>query len=155
MKAASQAINAFNQDDIAALEKSGTYQLDIDGTVFELTMEDFEISTEDIPGWLVASNGALTVALDVTLTDDLKAEGMAKELVNRIQNLRKSKDFNVTDKITITLQNHDSISDAVKLYGDFICNEVLSNSLDLADISAGDLIELTDEVSLFGQIKLA
>ena len=154
MKAASIAINGFTQDDISAIEKSGTYQLNIDGESFDLTLEDFEISTEDIPGWLVASDGALTVALDVTLTDELLAEGTAKELVKHIQNLRKSKDFNVTDKIAVTLEKHEAIDSAVSLFGDYICNEVLANTLDLSDINEGDSIDLTDEIQLKVQVRL-
>ncbi len=156
MKAASQAINGFNQDDIAAIEKAGGYQLNVDGEVFDLTMEDFEISTEDIPGWLVANDGTLTVALDVTLTEDLLDEGIARELVNRIQNIRKNKDFNVTDKIVIVLEKHDAINSAIEKYGDYICNEVLATRLDLSDdIKEGDSIELTDEITLKIQVKLA
>ncbi len=156
MKAASQAINGFNQDDIAAIEKAGGYQLNVDGEVFDLTMEDFEISTEDIPGWLVANDGTLTVALDVTLTEDLLDEGIARELVNRIQNIRKNKDFNVTDKIVIVLEKHDAINSAIEKYGDYICNEVLATRLDLSDdIKEGDSIELTDEITLKIQVELA
>ncbi len=154
MKAAAQAIGAFNQDDIAAVEKAGGYQLNVDGETFDLTMEDFEISTEDIPGWLVASDGSLTVALDVTITDELEAEGTARELVNRIQNLRKSKDFNVTDKIVVTLEKHEAITDAVAQFGDYICNEVLATKLDLEDLSEGDTIDLNEEVSLKVQVAL-
>ncbi len=154
MKAASMAINGFTQDDISSLEKSGVYQLNVGEESFELNMEDFEISTEDIPGWLVASDGALTVAMDVTLTETLEAEGTARELVNRIQNLRKGKDFNVTDKIVITLEKHNSIVNAIELFGDYICNEVLATKLDIKDLDEGDLIELTEEVQLKIQISL-
>ena len=130
MKAAAQAINAFDQDDIVKLESTGSYQLEVEGENYELTMEDFEIMTEDIPGWQVANDGALTVALDVSLTDDLRAEGMARELVNRIQNIRKNKDFNVTDKIIIQLENHEAIQSAISNYGEYICNETLATQLE-------------------------
>ena len=103
MKAASQLIAELDQEAIAAIEKQGVYQMHIEGQDYELLLEDFDITTDDIPGWLVANDGPLTVALDVTITDDLKAEGTARELVNRIQNLRKEKDFNLTDHIGITL----------------------------------------------------
>ncbi|MFT5164907.1 MAG: isoleucyl-tRNA synthetase [Saprospiraceae bacterium] len=155
MKAASQTVGGFTQEDIAAIEKSGVYQLQADGENFELSLEDFEISTEDIPGWLVASDGALTVALDVTLTEALLAEGTAKELVKHIQNLRKSKDFNVTDKIAVTLEQHEAISNAVALFGDYICNEVLAAKLDLSDdIMGADAIDLTEEIQLKIQVIL-
>jgi isoleucyl-tRNA synthetase len=154
MKTASQTIGTFTQADIATIEKSGVYLLQANGENFELTLEDFEITTEDIPGWLVANDGALTVALDVTLTDALLAEGTAKELVKHIQNLRKSKDFNVTDKIVVTLEKHESINDAVALFGDYICNEVLATKLDLLEINEGDAIDLTEDIQLKIQVRL-
>jgi isoleucyl-tRNA synthetase len=97
----------------------------------------------------------LTVALDVTLTEALLAEGTAKELVKHIQNLRKSKDFNVTDKIAVTLEQHEAISNAVALFGDYICNEVLAAKLDLSDdIMGADAIDLTEEIQLKIQVIL-
>ncbi len=155
MKAAAAAINQFSQDDIAALEASGQYLLEVDGEQFELGLEDFEISSEDIPGWLVANSGAITVALDITITEDLKAEGMARELVNRIQNLRKSKEFNVTDKIVVRLEAHDSISPAVDQFGDYIRTETLAKDLQLSDGVEGDLIDLADDVQLNIEVALA
>jgi isoleucyl-tRNA synthetase len=120
MKAASQLIAELDQEAIAAIEKQGVYQMHIEGQDYELLLEDFDITTDDIPGWLVANDGPLTVALDVTITDDLKAEGTARELVNRIQNLRKEKDFNLTDHIGITLTEHPAIAPAILKFGDFI-----------------------------------
>ncbi len=143
MKAVAQKIAAFTQEDIAALEKNNSYTLQTNGESFELTLEDFEISSEDIPGWLVANDGNLTVALDTTITDELAAEGMAKELVNRIQNLRKTKDFEVTNKIDVTIQNHEAIQAAVAQFGDFVCNEVLAENLELSEsLLGGDSIEI-------------
>ena len=98
---------------------------------------------------MVANDGDITVALDVTLTPELKAEGMARELVNRIQNLRKDKDFEVTDRIVLTLENHTAISDAISHFKDYICAEVLATELNLVDsLSNGDKVELVDDVSL-------
>jgi len=154
MKTAVQAINAFTQEDISALEKAGQYELIIEDETYSLTLEDFEITTQDIPGWLVASEGRLTVALDVNLTDSLLDEGTARELVNRIQNLRKSKDFNITDKIVVTLQNHEAITSAVEAFGDYICSETLAEQLNLQDTVEGDQIELSEEVSLGIEVKL-
>ena len=102
MKAAVQVISGLGQEDISKIEKSNAYELVVGEETYNLTLEDFEIVSEDIPGWQVASDGELTVALDTTLTDELRHEGIARELVNRIQNLRKSSDFEVTDRIAIT-----------------------------------------------------
>jgi len=149
MKAASQAIAAFGQEDIANLEKTGSFHLQVEGETYDLTLEDFEITTQDIPGWLVANDGPLTVALDVNITDTLLAEGTARELVNRIQNIRKNKDFNITDKIVVLLEKHDSITAAVEDFGDYICEETLAVKLKLTDsVSEGERVELIDDVSL-------
>ncbi len=154
MKAGKAAIEAFTNEDIATLEKQGSYTLDLDGSPFELTTEDIQIKTEDIEGWMVASDAEITVALDVNLTPALEAEGMARELVNRIQNLRKEEDLAVTDRIALTLENHAAIQDALKHFKDYICNEVLANSLDVVDkVQGGTTIELSEEVSL--DMKLA
>jgi len=147
MKAANQAISSMSNAEIDAVEKAGGYTLEVEGDTYELTLEDFEISTEDIPGWLVAGDGDLTVALDVTVTPALRAEGMARELVNRIQNIRKDKDFNVTDRIRVTLQRHDAVAPAVEQFGDYIKNEVLAEKLELVDTAPnGVTIELPEEV---------
>lgn len=149
MKAAKAAIDDFGQAEIAQLEKNGNYMLQIGETAHELLLEDFVITSEDIEGWLVASDGLLTVALDVNLTEMLEAEGMAREMVNRIQNLRKDKDFEVTDRITLTLQNHAAITAAVAHFKDYICQEVLATELTLVDaLKEGDEVELIDEVSV-------
>ena len=121
---------------------------------YELTLEDFEITSDDIPGWTVASDGALTVALDVTVTDALLAEGTARELVNRIQNIRKTRDFNVTDKIAVTLENHEAIRPALEQFADYICAETLATTLNAASGVEGEVIDLNDEVSLNIQVDL-
>jgi isoleucyl-tRNA synthetase len=148
MKAAADHIAAMSQERINALEKSGRYELPINGTSYELSLEDFEIAAEDIPGWLVASDGVLTVALDITLNPELEAEGMARELVNRIQNIRKSKDFNVTDRIEVALTRHPQVESAVLQYGDYIKSETLANSIAFAEEVDGEEVELTEGVGL-------
>ncbi|MEL6926513.1 MAG: DUF5915 domain-containing protein, partial [Bacteroidota bacterium] len=155
MKFAAQAIAKFTQEDIADLEKTGSYQLQVEDDRYDLTLEDFEITTDDIPGWAVANDGPLTVALDVTLTEDLKAEGMARELVNRIQNIRKAKDLNVTDKIMVQLENHEAVRNAVTDYGDYICSETLAKKLELVAEPAGEKVELVDEVEVAILVNLA
>ena len=149
MGAASKAIAQFDQDTINAIEQAGSYQLNLGDNSYDLTLDDFEITTDDIPGWLVANDGAITTALDITLTDELKAEGMARELVNRIQNIRKNSDFNVTDKIDVQLEAHEAIQAAVDHFGDLISNEVLANSIRTVEgLDAGESIELPDGIQL-------
>jgi isoleucyl-tRNA synthetase len=127
----------------------------VDGEKYELTLEDFEITAEDVPGLLVATDGPLTVALDVTLNDDLIAEGTARELVNRIQNIRKGSDFNVTDKINIQIEKHEAVNAAIAGYSDYIKQETLALALDLVDNADGEKVELFDDVSLFIKVEKA
>jgi len=150
MKAAAQKIGSFSQEDIANLEKTGEYQLEVGDTTYDLTLEDFEINAEDIPGLLVANDGQLTVALDVNITPELEAEGMARELVNRIQNIRKNKDFEVTDRIQVQVQQHDSLAPAIEQFGDYIKTEVLADELELSETVNGESeeVELTDGVTV-------
>ena len=129
MKAVAAEINAMTQDQIAQMEAEGHYQL---STVdYQLIAEDVEIVTEDMPGWLVANNGILTIALDIELNDALIEEGIARELVNRIQNLRKSSGLEITDRITIQLEDKPEIHNAVLHCGDYIAGQVLATSLSL------------------------
>jgi len=146
MKAAAQAIGQFSQEDIAAVEKSGSYTLKVGDEQFELTLADFEITTEDIPGWKVASDGSLTVALDLTLSESLEAEGMARELVNRIQNIRKGKDFDVTDRIKVMISEEEAIQKAVAAFGDYIKGEVLADELTVGATNGGEEVELPGDI---------
>ena len=133
MKAVAAAVAEMSQEAIAELEKNGSYTLQLDGTDVVVEAADVEIFSEDIPGWLVANEGKLTVALDVTVTEELRREGVARELVNRIQNIRKSSGLEITDKIKITLSKNQQTDDAVNEYKDYICNQVLGTSLTLTD----------------------
>ena len=129
MKAIAAAIGQMSQDDIAKMEAEGTYHLpDVD---YQLIAEDVEIITEDMPGWLVSNNGILTIALDIELNDALIEEGIARELINRIQNLRKSSGLEITDRIAIKLEDRDEIRNAVLHCGDYIASQVLANSIEL------------------------
>ncbi len=129
MKAVAAEINAMNQDQIAQMETEGNYQL---STVnYQLIAEDVEILTEDMPGWLVANNGILTIALDIELTDELIEEGIARELINRIQNLRKSSGLEITDRIEIELEDRPEIHNAVLHCGEYIASQVLATKLSL------------------------
>jgi isoleucyl-tRNA synthetase len=141
-------IAGFSNEQIALLEKSGALEVNIKGNAYTLSPEDLVVVTEDLPGWKSASDGSITVALDVNLTADLLAEGTARDLVNRIQNIRKDKDFNVTDRIAVRIERHPAIVSAVEQFGAYIQDEVLANSLVLADSVDGEAVELNDEVTL-------
>ena len=143
MRAVSQAVGQFTQEDIRQIEKAGRYELTIEGEPLELLLEEVEISSEDIPGWLVASKDYMTVALDITITDELRDEGHAREFVNRIQNLRKDNDFNVTDRITLQVESHEEINTALLNFKDYICSEVLAENLSLVDVvSNGNVVDI-------------
>ena len=145
MKAVAAAVSEMSQDAIAELEKNGKYTLNLDGAEAVIESGDVEIFSEDIPGWLVANEGKLTVALEVTVTEELRREGIARELVNRIQNIRKSNGFEITDKIKITLSKNPQTDDAVNEYNAYIRNQVLANSLDLADeVKEGTELDFDD-----------
>ena len=149
MKAVAAAVAEMSQEAIAELEKNGKYTFDLGGAEAVIESADVEIFSEDIPGWLVANEGKLTVALEVTVTDELRREGIARELVNRIQNIRKSSGFEITDKIKLTLSKNPQTDDAVNEYNSYICNQVLGTSLTLAD-EVKDGTELNfDDFSLF------
>jgi isoleucyl-tRNA synthetase len=155
MKDAAALIANFSNDDINNLEKSGSLDINLNGNAYRLTPEDLIVSTEDLPGWKSASDSDLTVALDVTLTPELLAEGTARDLVNRIQNIRKDKDFNVTDRVTVTLEKHAAILDAVEKFRDYIKAEVLATDLVLADQVDGEKVELEDEVAVGIEVAVA
>ncbi len=143
MKAVGGEIANFNGEQISTLEKEG--KLNIQG--YEITLDDVEISTKDIPGWTVTSDGKTTVALDLTLTDELKSEGIAREFINRIQNLRKDKDFDLTDRIMISLENSSPFIDDIRKNEEYISSEVLSNKIEIvSSLSNFNEIEI-DEVN--------
>ncbi len=129
VKNITQSLSELSQADIAQMETEGKYILYIEGKEIELTLSDVEITTKDIEGWVVASEGVLTVALDTTITTDLRKEAIARELVNRIQNLRKDNQFEVTDNIKIELQEDELLRASCEQYKDYICNETLAKEL--------------------------
>jgi len=133
MKEIAASINSFGKKEIGSIEKDGQYSFDLNGQTIDLQADDVEIFTEDMPGWLVTNEGRLTVALDITITEELQREGIARELVNRIQNLRKSSGFEITDKITITLVNNIEINAAVEEFKDYIASQTLASSIQLVD----------------------
>ncbi|HCC71610.1 MAG TPA: isoleucine--tRNA ligase, partial [Bacteroidales bacterium] len=132
MKQISAAIGSLEQSSIIQFEINGRCSLNIEGEEIKLTLDDVEIISEDIPGWLVANEGTLTVALDVTVTDELKQEGIAREFVNRIQNLRKESGFDVTDKIHVSIENLEEIAGAVKKHSGYISSQTLADHIELS-----------------------
>ncbi len=152
MKAAVGIIASLDQKLIARIEKEGNYLLEIEGEQFELSLDDFEISSKDIPGWLVATDREITVALDITITDSLKQEGIARELVNRIQKLRKDHGFEVTDRIVLFLEEHDILTQAVRQFGDYIKQEVLAVELRLMVRTS---FEANAEIEFIGGLRLS
>jgi len=131
MKAIAAKIKSFTQDDINQLEKTGKIDLNIDDKTITLTKNDVEITTQDIPGWLVVTENGITVALDITITDQLREEGIAREFINRIQNLRKESGLEVTDKIILKIQQHEAINNAILNNKDYICSETLATDIKL------------------------
>lgn len=145
MKAVAQALSAFSQHDIAMLEKHGFYELSVEGAPLRITTEEVEITSEDIPGWSVANKGALTIALDTTLTPALIEEGIARELVNRIQRIRKEQGFELTDRITVSLSENQDLKSAIINFNTYICTEILADSFEVVpDLEDGTEIEVNE-----------
>ncbi len=148
MKTASGLIMAMDQEAIAQFESTGSFNINIEGEDFDLGSEDIEILSEDIPGWLVINDGPLVVALDTTLNEELVNEGLARELVNRIQNLRKQKDFNVTDRIAVEISSGERVEAAIASFGDYIKSEVLADQISLANTDNGEPFEIYEDLSV-------
>lgn len=154
MKSASIAIGNLSQEEIAGIERTGKYALHVDNQVFDLNLEDFEIISEDIPGWQVANDREITVALDITVTNELEAEGLAREIVNRIQNIRKTSEFDVTDRIRVRIDASEQVVIAVEKYGEYIENEVLANELFLGS-NDGEEVELVEGTTIKIKVEKA
>jgi isoleucyl-tRNA synthetase len=145
MKAVAAAIGQFGPDEINALEQKGSMDLEIDGKSITLDCSDVIITSQDIEGWLVASADGITVALDVTISESLKDEGICRELVNRIQNLRKDSGFEVTDRIEISILSHPLIDKALKHFGDYVAEETLADGLHIVtEMPSGQSVEFDD-----------
>ena len=140
MKAIAVMVNQWGQDEIAILEKNNGWTGEVNGENIVLDMADFEILTDDIPGWLVTTEGGLTVAMDITLSDELKQEGIARELVNRIQNFRKEAGLEVTDKISLTVETSDNIAKAITENAAYICDEVLATGIEVGAVNNTEMI---------------
>lgn len=149
LKEITNAVKEMTQDDILALEKSGVHKLNTSRGEVSLTTEDFEITSQDIPGWLVASEDGLTVALDISITDELKKEGIARDLVNRVQNLRKDMGLEVQDKITLSVKKSDDlVNEALMSFRDYICGETQALSLDIVGELSDAIVVDMDEFNL-------
>ena len=158
MKSISAAVAQMTQQDIATIEREGKYSLNTAEGMVDLLVTDVDIISEDIPGWLVANEGKLTIALDVTVTDELRMEGIARELINRIQNLRKDAGFDVTDKINVTILKHEAINSAVMAHKDYIAGQTLAKEITLTEAMpccSGTSVELdTDIVTAIKVVKV-
>ena len=146
MKQLAVAVQEMSQTDIAMLEKEGSFNLIVNGEDVTIELSDTEIISEDIPGWLVANQDKLTVALDIEITDDLHKEGIARELVNRIQNLRKSQDFEITDRIDIAISSNEKLDAAINQFSDYIKSQVLADKLIVAEKTYSTQIDVDDEI---------
>ena len=145
MKGISAAVSSFGANEIAIIESEGAYTLDIAGEILNLEAEDFIIQSDDIEGWLVASDKGLTVALDIQLSEELEAEGNAREFVNKVQNLRKDNDFEVTDKILVKLLINEEFNPAIEKFKNYICTEVLATDIELVkDLEEATPIEVNE-----------
>ena len=148
MKDAARVISQMSQADIAKLEADQYMGLDFEGEHFDLTPEDFVITAEDIPGWMVATDRDLTVALDINISESLLAEGLARELINRIQNIRKTRDFNVTDKIRIAVSENEPLRKAIEPFREYICSETLAAALEMKQEVNGESFELKEGLTI-------
>ncbi len=148
MQAGAAIISDFGNEQISELEKSGKVNIIIEGQSFDIMPEEVEIYSEDIPGWLVSTDGDLTVALDIQISEELLAEGTARELINRIQNIRKTKDFNITDRIEVFIEAHPSLESAMQRHRDLISHEILADTLAFSDRNYREKIEMADDLSL-------
>ena len=133
MKGIAAQMNALSQEEISSLEATGNILLSIEGQEVKVELDDVEIVSEDIPGWLVSNEGNLTVALEVELTDELRREGMARELINRIQNLRKETGLEITDRVKVTVAPNEQTDAAIAAYGDYIKGQVLADVIETAE----------------------
>jgi isoleucyl-tRNA synthetase len=152
MKSIATLVAGFTQDDIASIESTNAWSGEIDGIEINLDGGDFEIIAQDIPGWLVSSENGITVALDITLTEELRQEGVARELINRVQNLRKDSGLEVTDKINLFVECSSELQTAIQKKGEYVCNEVLANNIQFETLGTDSLIiDLVEE----GDAKIA
>ena len=154
MREISSAITAFTPQEIAAFENTGRHSVTIDGQQIQLTSDDVEIISEDIQGWQVANDGKLTVALDVTVSDELRYEGIAREFVNRIQNIRKDNGYDVTDKISVHIEDIDFVREAVRRHAAYIGSQTLATTVNLATDFSDDNVKNVEIDEVVVKVKV-
>ena len=153
MKQIAESVSQFGQKEISELERTGEFEIQAGNEKVKIMLEDVEIHTEDIPGWTVASEGQLTIALDINISDELKDEGFAREFINKIQNIRKESNFEVTDRINLTIVKGEEFNKAILNYKDYICAQTLANQLELVDnLNDTDTKVVEIDKDLFAQI---
>jgi isoleucyl-tRNA synthetase len=140
MKAIAAMVGQMNANAISQVESNGGWTGEIDGENIVLDLNDFEIAAQDIPGWLVATEGGLTVALDITISESLRSEGIARELINRVQNLRKDSGLEVTDRIVLKVETNELIREAIRSNMEYVCAEVLANDIQFESVSNSALV---------------
>jgi isoleucyl-tRNA synthetase len=143
MKGVAAAMDQLSQEQIAELEQQGSIAITVDAETLTVDAADVEIISEDIPGWLVSNEGSLTVALEVELNDELRQEGMAREIINRVQNIRKESGLEITDRIHVTLSPNDEVEKAVASFGDYMKSQVLADNIVIAS-NQGQEVEFDD-----------
>jgi isoleucyl-tRNA synthetase len=145
----------LGQDAISAFESAGEYEISVGDEKIVITLDDVEIQTEDIPGWTVATEGHMTIALDIDVTDELKQEGIAREFINKIQNLRKDSNFEVTDRIKLSIAKHVGFNDAVEKHKKYICAQTLADSLELVEnVDSAKAKEVEIDKDVLAQIEI-
>jgi isoleucyl-tRNA synthetase len=145
MKAAAARLQGLTQSEIAEFERVGYIELEgADGTAVKVETSDVEIISEDIPGWLVANDGNLTVALDITITDSLRMEGIARDIINRVQNIRKTRDYDITDKIKLVFEPNSETDAAINTYSEYIAGQVLAESIEISQLGSEPTVEDLD-----------
>jgi len=149
MKIITQFLTQLGQSDIAAFEKHGEISFDHEGQTISIQISEVEIISEDIPGWLVEHDGNLIVALDTKISDELKSEGLARELINKIQNIRKDSDFEVTDKITVLIKSENVLKQAIKTHYSYISSQILADEIKFVDNleqNDSNFVKINDEI---------
>lgn len=142
MKEISIAVNGFTDNDLNSLEQNGSIDITLSTGSFTINRDEVEIVTKDVEGWQVAVNGKITVALDLTISDELKLEGLAREIVNKIQNMRKDNGYEVNDRITVKITPHQDIDSTLLVFKNYICNEILADDIILEKILEGEITDI-------------
>jgi isoleucyl-tRNA synthetase len=155
MKSVNATVTEMSQEQISELEKNGCITLQVEGVDAVIELADVEIYSEDVPGWIVANEGALTVALDVEVTEDLRREGIAREIVKKIQAMRKESGFDIVDRISVEIESNDATDAAVAQFRDYICNQVLADDLKVvATVEGENAVEFDNAVVKLSVAKL-